>query len=246
MVRTMFYDQAHYAIRCEWGLRGLEALAPGSDVVIIVDVLSFSTCVDIATVRGAIIFPYSWRGEAAEAYAAAHNAVLASTTRRVAGAYSLAPSSLLHIPPHTRLVLPSPNGSTLTMKAAVYAKTLTGCFRNCEAVAAYALQQGETITVIACGERWGQDDSLRPSLEDWLGAGAIIAYLSGTKSHEARAAAAAFQDARDDLERLVKTCSSGRELMERGFEDDVDLAVQRNVSSGAPVLVKDAYIYHNP
>jgi hypothetical protein len=35
MVRTMFYDQANYVIRCEWGLRGLEALAPGSDVVII-------------------------------------------------------------------------------------------------------------------------------------------------------------------------------------------------------------------
>ena len=132
------------------------------------------------------------------------------------------------------------------MKAAVYAKTLTGCFRNCEAVAAYAQQQGETITVIACGERWGQDDSLRPSLEDWLGAGAIIAYLSGTKSPEARAAAAAFHDARDDLASLVKTCSSGRELIERGFEEDVDLAVQWNVSSGAPVFVKGAFLYHNP
>lgn len=65
----MFYDQADYAVRCEWGLRGVEALAPASDVVVIVDVLSFSTCVEIATARGAVIFPYVWRDATAAAYA---------------------------------------------------------------------------------------------------------------------------------------------------------------------------------
>jgi len=63
-------------------------------------------------------------------------------------------------------------------------------------------------------------------LEDLLGAGAIIASLSGAKSPEARAAVAAFHDAREDLAHLIKACSSGRELIERGFEADVDLAVQ--------------------
>jgi len=107
----MFYDQSRYTIRCEWGLLGLEALAPLSDVLIIVDVLSFSTCVDVATVRGAVILPYPWRDDAAEAYAKSQHALLASRTRRFAsGGYSLAPSSLLHITADARWVLPRPMG----------------------------------------------------------------------------------------------------------------------------------------
>jgi hypothetical protein len=34
-----YYDQANFDIRCEWGLKGLEALAPISDVIVIVDIL---------------------------------------------------------------------------------------------------------------------------------------------------------------------------------------------------------------
>ena len=32
-------DQGEFDIRCEWGLRGVQTLAPISDVVVIVDVL---------------------------------------------------------------------------------------------------------------------------------------------------------------------------------------------------------------
>lgn len=48
----MIYNQEAFDIRMDWGYGGVRELAPISDVIIIVDVLSFSTCVDIATARG--------------------------------------------------------------------------------------------------------------------------------------------------------------------------------------------------
>lgn len=238
----MFYEQADYAVRCEWGLRGVEALAPLSDVVVIVDVLSFSTCVEIATARGAVIFPYAWRDDTAVAYAQEKRALLASSRSRFEAGYSLSPTSLLDIPLDTRLVLPSPNGSTLAQSAASHATTLAGSLRNCEAVARFAQTLGETVTIIACGERWATDHSLRPALEDWIGAGAIIQHLSGSRSPEAEAAVAVFRQCQHDLARAVKSCASGRELIERGFEPDVDLAIDINVSPCAPMLTDDAFV----
>lgn len=57
----MSYNQQEFDIRLEWGIRGVEQLSPISDVVIIVDILSFSTCVDIATANGALVYPYRWK-----------------------------------------------------------------------------------------------------------------------------------------------------------------------------------------
>jgi len=63
------FDQAEFQVRCEWGLAGLRALGPVSDVVVIVDVLSFTTAIDIATARGGAVFPYPLKGESAASYA---------------------------------------------------------------------------------------------------------------------------------------------------------------------------------
>jgi hypothetical protein len=63
------YDQAEYDLRCEWGLAGAQVQAPISDVLIVVDVLVFSTAVDIAvaivvgrspwTAADALVGPFS-------------------------------------------------------------------------------------------------------------------------------------------------------------------------------------------
>jgi 2-phosphosulfolactate phosphatase len=47
---------------------------------------------------------------------------------------------------------------------------------------------------------------------------------------------------RSDLRNLLKQCGSGRELIERGFDQDVDIASDLDVSQCAPTLVDGAYI----
>lgn len=233
------YDQAEYDIRFEWGERGVDVMAPLSDIVVIVDVLSFSTCVDVAVARGVTVYPFGWKDERAEAYADRMNARLA--TGRGQGPLSLSPPSLATLNAGDRVVLPSPNGSTLTVAAARHATTIAGCLRNRTAVADYVNGQDGSVTVIACGERWHDlDHSLRPALEDQLGAGAIVDALSGSRSPEAEAAAAVFVSVDDTLDTL-RRCSSGKELIAKGYPDDVAYASEVDVSRSVPLLTDGAY-----
>jgi 2-phosphosulfolactate phosphatase len=233
----MIFDQAEFEVRCEWGENGVSQLAPISDVVIIVDVLSFSTCVEIAVSRAAMVFPCRWKDERAAVFAASIEAELADS-KRSDSAYSLSPQSLTRIPKGTRLVLPSPNGSTLSL--ATGHPTLAGCLRNYRAVALAAQRYGSRIGIVPAGERW-IDGSLRPALEDWIGAGAIISELKGSLSPEARAATATFRQAQPEIELMVRQCGSGKELIERGFEENIMLASTLNVSECVPTLVNGAY-----
>ena len=235
----MYFDQSEWDVRCEWGAQGVAVLAPVCDVLIVVDVLSFSTCVDIATARGALVAKPVGIDQRAARYAAELGATLARPGRTAGAGYSLSPHSLLAIPAGTRLVLPSPNGATLTLAAAA-APTLAGCLRNARTVAAAAARFGRRFGVIAAGERWA-DGSLRPASEDWLGAGAIIAHLPGERSPEAELARQSFAAARADLGRVLQACGSGKELIGRGFAEDVALAAALDQSDCAPLLIDGSY-----
>lgn len=239
----MFFDQQVFNIRCEWGEHGVAVLAPISDVVIIVDVLSFSTSVDVAVGQGAIVFPYRWKNDGAEKFAESLNAELADP-KRTKGKLSLSPVSLASIQPGTRVVLPSPNGATLSL-AARPAAVLAGCLRNARAVAMAAMELGKNIAVIPAGERWKEDHSLRPSFEDLIGAGAIITHLAGKHSPEAVSATAAFQKVKSELTEYMSQCSSGKELIERDFSEDIHLAAQLNVSDAVPILLDEAFVLFN-
>lgn len=241
-IALMIYDQSEFDLRCEWGSQGVAQLAPISDVVVIVDVLSFSTCVEVATNNDAIIFPYASKDESVIDYANSIQAELGSHRQRwTTSGYSLSPKSLLEIPSGTRLVLPSPNGSFLTLQTRT-TPTLAGCLRNCEAVARFAQKYGKKIAVIPAGERWKDDASLRPAFEDLLGAGAILSYLQGSCSPEAEVAVATFETFQNNLLGYLKKCSSGKELIARGFVSDVEIAAAYNISDCVPFFTNNAYV----
>jgi 2-phosphosulfolactate phosphatase len=235
-VEADLFAQGEFDIRCEWGPAGLREVASRAEVVIIVDVMSFTTAVEVATARGAAVFPFPWMRPAAAYYAASIGAVAAA--RRGHG-YSLSPPSLCEIPAGCKLVLPSPNGSALAF-GVEHDKVLAGCLRNASSVAAAAAKMGKTIAVIPAGELWA-DGGLRPCFEDWAGAGAIIANLAGRKSPEARMAQAAFEAARAELPRLMRECGSGKEMIGRGYPDDVEMAAELDISVNVPWLVDGAF-----
>ena len=248
---TAYYAQTGFDARFEWGMDGVRRLAPVSDVVVIVDVLSFSTCVDVAVSRGAAVFPYRWRDEAAERFAHEKDAFLAVSRSQVTPEhpYSLSPASLEALPHGARIVLPSPNGATLALRAADSgAAVIAGCLRNASAVAAAARSLGRTVTVIAAGERWdGDDEPLRPAVEDMVGAGAILAaFRPRTPSPEAIAAIAVYAVAAAAMQPFIAACSSGRELLQLSYAADVDAAAQHDASETVPLLKDGAFLSSPP
>ena|SRR5437870_5424641 len=91
--RSHCNDQLRFDVRCEWGLPGIRLVGASADVLIIVDVLSFSTCVEVAVSRGARVFPYRWKDETAREYATQVGAELA-VQRGQTGRFSLSPVSM--------------------------------------------------------------------------------------------------------------------------------------------------------
>ena len=197
---------------------------------------------------------YGLADEGAAAYAADRNAVLAG--RREHGELSLSPTDLLAAQPGVRIVLPSPNGSALAFAARDHGArhVLAGCLRNATATATLARERAArangVIAIVAAGERWqNATGPLRPAIEDLLGAGAVFAALdpSGAVgapccSPEAAAARAAFIAARSTLGHTLAHCASGRELVARGWADDVESAAAHDVTSIAVQLVGDAFV----
>lgn len=245
------HRQGDYSVRMDWGVSGASAISPGCDVAIVVDVLSFTTTLTVAVDRGTVVFPYRWRDESAAIFAAEHAATLAvGRSKAGPGEVSLSPGSVRDAAVLDRLVLPSPNGSTISYDLARSGAEVLGVsLRNRDAAARWLSKRRKVVprfrlAVVAAGERW-PDGSLRPSVEDLWGAGALIAALSAagwaSLSPEAHAAADAYS-AISDLDTALAACASGRELIGLGYADDVCTAAELDSSNAVPVLSGEAFI----
>ena len=236
--------------RSQWGLADPAALAPSSPCLVIVDVLSFTTAVTVAAEAGMKVFPYP--GAMRPPLIRRQNQAELAVGRRAASSgspWSLSPAALRRAPFTPRLVLPSPNGSAISAAAASGPATvIAACLRNALAAGGWLAQRslgtpGLPVTVIAAGEHWA-DGSLRPALEDLLGAGAVIAAMHdqgcGPLSPEAEAARACHE-ATADPARAVTDSASGRELAEGGFADDVAIATEIDSCRVTPVVTGQAF-----
>lgn len=258
------FGQGSARIRFDWGLTGARALrgaAPPGDaglLAVVVDVLSFTTSVSVAVDRGVEVFPFPWRDERAAEHARRHRATLAGA--RSERGVSLSPASLRRAPGLSRVVLPSPNGSTISLSLADDGGGLVvaACLRNARAVGAYVTRfldedPGHAVAVVAAGERW-PDGSLRPAVEDLWGSGAVLGAIEGHEhdlSPEAEVAAAAFRSAcggpdggsgADVLRDRLARCVSGRELAREGFGTDAEIAAELDASDLVPVLVEGRFV----
>lgn len=224
---------------------GLRTLAPEVDVVIVVDVLSFTTCVDVALGRGAEVFPYKWHDGSEKAFAESVDALVAGP-RGGGHRFSLSPASLDEMPAGTRLVLPSPNGSALLFGAAdAGAETVVAaCLRNGAAVGAWFADLDATVAVVAAGERWnGATGPMRAAIEDLWGAGCVLSLFEQEDlSPEARVAVAAWRAVEPMIVDELEACVSGRQLALADHATDVLLAGAAHVSELVPALVDQRFV----
>lgn len=249
-----WFSQEGYRCRLEWGYRGAREAAARGDILVVVDTLRFSSAVATAIHHGVLIHPCAWADDPEEL--ARRVGGEAAMKRRVASSpsrFSLSPLSFLGAEPGTRVVLASPNGATCSRFAASVPHLFVGALLNAAAVASAVSRlldgSDRCVTLLACGERWptpSEDGELRMAIEDYLGAGAILAGIAYDKSPEVRACEGAFQHLQGDLEAVLLACGSGRELLGKGCGEDVRHSARLNLYDSVPIMRGEAIERYPP
>lgn len=223
-------------------LAGLREGRQRGDVLVLVDVLSFSTAVAAGCSRGVVFLPAGSRRRT-EALAAEKGAVASVPRgdRPTPERYSLSPLSYAEAPAGLRVVLRSPNGARLAVASAgspaVVVAGLVNATAAGTAATAGAKATGKGVTVVACGERVrGRSRRRRFAAEDLLGAGAVAAAVDLPRTGEAEVAVRAYVAAMSDLEKVLLATESGEQLVGAGWKDDVLYAARLDSLRTVPLL----------
>lgn len=223
-----------------WGLEGAADLLEREScaLVVVIDVLSFSTTVSIAAARGISVVP----APPGQAESLSERLGMALAAPRRAGLadspWSLSPSVMSEAPYTEAVVIASPNGAAISAAAAAAGlPVVAGCLRNRAAVATHLAQAEGEIALVAAGERYGSG-GLRPAGEDLVGAGlaAALARAGAQLDPEAALAARAASLGPPELTELLRRSRSACELADRGFAEDVGLALAIDSDAVVPLL----------
>ena len=213
------FDQSRYQVRFEWGIDGLARLAP-ADVVIVVDVLRFSTTVTDAVARG-IAVPLD-----ADADAVSINGARVARAAAASGALVVL-GCLRNAAAVGRLVLAEQQRRARRASVAVIA-------------AGELVEAGESAGTSIRFAGQGAGTSMRFAIEDLLGAGAVVQALVDVgidhSSPEAAVASEAFGGLQGALRHLLTASGSGQELIARDRRDEVLTAAELDAVDTVPVL----------
>ncbi|KRA25611.1 phosphosulfolactate phosphohydrolase [Microbacterium sp. Root61] len=200
------FDQSRYQVRLEWGTEGLARLAP-ADVVVVVDVLRFSTTVTDAAARGESVpldesaHAVSINGAVVAAQAAASGAVVMLGSLRNASAVAEA-------------ILAEQQRRGERTSVAVIA-----CGERADRADSTAL-------------RFAVEDQLGAgAVIDALAVRGI-----DHSSPEAAVACEGFRGLRAAVRHLLTASGSGQELIERNLRPDVLAAAEVDATDAVPVL----------
>lgn len=204
------FDQSRYHVRCEWGREGLRRLAP-TDIVVVVDVLRFSSTVTEAVADGPVALDE-------RAHAASRNGAAVADEAGRGGALVLL--------------------GCLRNASAVAEAIAEEQHRRARRTSVAIIGAGERVPgADDAPVRFAVEDHLGAgAVIDALG----IRGIDHT-SPEAAAAGEAFRGLRGAVRHLLTASGSGQELLERGAADEVRWAAEIDVSSRVPVLRHGAF-----
>jgi len=209
---TSPFDQSRYQVRFEWGSDGLDRLAE-SDIVVVVDVLRFSTSVTDRVAAGEDVpldvdaHAISLNGAAVAEHAAAKGSMVLLGCLRNAAAVANA------------VLAEQRRRAARTSIAVIAAGELAS--REAGAPLRFAVEDllGAGALIEAIGER-GLDHT----------------------SPEAAAACEAFRGLRGAARHLLTASGSGQELLDRNARDEVLNAAQTDAVTSVPVLRDGVFV----
>jgi 2-phosphosulfolactate phosphatase len=202
------------------------------DVAIMVDVLRASTTIIVALNNFNTIMAVKDKNKAIK-LARKYNAVLAGERdgAPITGFDTgNSPVAIKNFKGDT-LVLTTTNGTRIL--EGMKAKSLIGSFVNAKAVALKAAELADNhIEIVMAGVRG------KFAIEDFLGAGEIISYLTNYELDEM--ALAAYMASRNDemVKKAVMNSNSALGLQKLGFLDDITLSIKKNIYDIMPIYEK--------
>lgn len=240
----------------DWGFNGIKRAVRKGDIIIVVDILRFTSTAVTATANDFTIYPSSSTEETGTLLKK-YNAQVAS--KDPISKYSLSPLSFLEKSPEN-VILVSPNGAKCSRLASNSKHAFVGAFLNMKSigrhVSALAKKMKKNVTVVGAGEITlghiemigiekklvNQKNKEYFCLEDMLGSGGIISEMRIKKTEKALFAEKWFKKTKDNLVDIVSTTVGGRHLIETGRKNEVEFCLFINKYPCVPKIEGDKII----